>query len=97
MKVIIAILGLVSLSSTVFAANCEKAVLELAQVNLDSKAKAYNFESSYITAATLKKISENSKSGASLYTVVGSIYKADYKIQVGVDSSCSIETLTIQE
>ena len=97
MKTIIAILSLVSISSTVFASNCEKAVLEIAKANLDSKAKAYGFKSSDIAANTLKKVSENSNTGASSYSLLGSIYKADYNIQVGVDSSCSIKTLKIQE
>lgn len=97
MKIAIAIFGLVSMSMTVFAADCNKAVLEIAKLNLDSKAKAYGFEQSYISEGTLKKISQNEKSGAAMYSVVGSIYRADYSVLVGVDSSCSIETLKIQE
>ncbi len=97
MKALIAILSLVSISSTVFAANCEKAALEIAKLNLDSKAKAYSFDSSDIAANTLKKVSENAETGATLYTVVGFIYKAGYQIQVGLDSSCSVESLQIKE
>jgi hypothetical protein len=96
MKVIFAILSLVSISSTVLAADCEKAVLELAKANLDSKAKAYSFESSDINESTLKKVRKDSKTGSALYIVAGSIYRANYIIHVGVDSSCGIETLKIQ-
>jgi hypothetical protein len=32
-----------------------------------------------------------------VYSLNGEIYRGEYKIQVGLDSSCSIESLTITD
>jgi hypothetical protein len=97
MKKMPTILSLVLMSSTVFAANCDKAALELAKVNLDSKAKTYSFDSSFILDSSLKKTAEDSKNDSISYNVVGSIYRTDYKINIVLDNSCSIKSITIQE
>ena len=97
MKVLVAILSLVSLSTTVFAATkCDSAVIEIAQANLDLKAKASQFSGSTIIEDSLKQLS-STKDGSLVYSVGGDIYKGEYSIEVQMDSFCSVETVRITE
>ena len=91
-----AIFTVLAISSTVFAADkCDKAAIDLAKMNLDSKAKAYAFPESYVNAKSLKLLSQ-SKDVVS-YSMIGNINKAGYTIQIDLDSTCSIMALKIQE
>lgn len=100
MKYMIALLSLLTISSTVFAApaslsKCEKTVLRIAKMTLDQKAKAYTFTSSDIMKDSLSK--SQSSSSQSTYVVSGYIYKAGYDVLVTVDSSCGLESVLITE
>jgi hypothetical protein len=97
MKTIVAILSLMSISSTVFAVeNCGKEALEIIKMNLDSKAKVYGFAGSSINESLLKVVGQSSD-GSIEYSVSGDIYKSQYSIRVGLDSSCSLEALKIKD
>ena len=98
MKKMTIFLSLMLLSSAVFAADCDQSVLKIAQLNLDSKAQSKRFRSidnryrsSDIYQNSLKKLSQDSKSGSAVYSLVGSINKTDYSIRIDVDRSCGIE------
>ncbi|WP_413576499.1 hypothetical protein ACLVWU_00475 [Bdellovibrio sp. HCB290] len=95
MRNVTTILGLMLMSSMVFASDCNTAVLKVAKLNIDLKAKAYGFESGGIIKNSLKKVNQDSETGSTAYMLGGWIYKSDYEIQVVVDSSCGIETLKI--
>lgn len=87
MKVLLVILAAVSFSTSVFAAGkCDKVALETAQAKLDQKAQAYGFDASDIDNSTLK--STDSDSGKSVYSVTGYIYKAEYTVQMELNSAC---------
>ena len=97
MKVLLAILSLVSFSTTVLAADsCGNTVTEIAKMNLDSKAKAYGFAESSLIESSLKKLS-STKDGSMVYSVGGDIYKAEYSVEVKLDSSCGVESVVITE
>jgi hypothetical protein len=97
MKVFLAILSLVSFSTTVFAADsCANTVKEIAKMNLDSKAKAYGFAESSLIESSLKQMSTN-KEGSMVYSIGGDIYKAEYSVEVKMDSSCGVESIVITE
>ncbi len=97
MKKVFTILSLLAISSTGLAANtCVKETLAVAKMNLDSKAKAYGFPESFIIESSLRMISQ-SNDGSIIYSVGGDIYKGEYDIQIGMDSSCSIESLRITD
>ena len=97
MKIFASILTATFFSTAVFAANaCDQTALDIAKMNMDSKAKAYSFESSDIMASSLRKIS-SANSGEIKYSVTGFIYKAQYSIELKLDSSCGIQSVSINE
>lgn len=96
MKKMTTIIGLMIISSTVFAANCDKEALDIAKMNLDSKARSYQFPEGDIMTQSLKKISSK-KNGSLIYSVGSYIYKSEYNIRVQLDSSCSVESVRITE
>lgn len=96
MKVLLTILSLVSFSTTVFASTCDKTVIEIAKMNLASKAMAYGFAESSLIQSSLKQLN-STKDGSFVYLIGGDIYKAEYSIRVQVDSSCGVESVNITE
>jgi hypothetical protein len=99
-KILVALLSLIVLSSSAFAANtddnCKQAAINIAKMNLDSKAQAYGFTASDIEASSVQLVHQDNE-GALLYDMNGSIYKGSYDVQVGLDSSCGVESVKIQD
>jgi len=89
--------GALSLASTVYAQDCKQQALKLAKMTLDSKAQALGFRSSDIMQDSLKKTGEDKITHSKSFTVFGSIYKADYTVEMTLDSLCSLESLKIYE
>lgn len=98
MRVSLAVLGAMLLSTTAFAgADCSKAALAIAKLNLDSKARAFGTSESDIIDETIKQIHPKKK-GSLAYSLEGDIYKAQYDITVQVESDdCSVESVRIVE
>jgi hypothetical protein len=110
MKTQILFLALMALSLTTLAqvtqtaiapkvadVKCKTEGIEIAQWNLDTKARAIGFEGSYIIKDSFQKFSEKSKDGSTMYVVGGNIYKAEYAITMTLDDQCSLESLIIKE
>lgn len=95
MKNIISVLSLILISSPALAKNCDKEAVAIAKLNLDSKAKAYGFNSSDIMESSLKKLSEGADTIS--YSISGEIYKGEYEITLSLDNSCSIKSLNIKD
>jgi hypothetical protein len=107
MKSFIAILGLLTISSTVFAAEpkverCEKEILKVAEVNMDLKAYAYKLEDQIsktliggvIQPASLKQISNNPQ-GVISATMQARVIKGLYRIEIQMDQWCSLVDIKI--
>ncbi len=93
---IVMALALVSFNS--FASDCRETVLEIAQLNLDQQAYAYGFEEgSAIDSESILVTEEPSEDGSNMYMVNGYIYKASYSVFVDLDSSCRLQSVSIQE
>jgi hypothetical protein len=77
--------------------DCAKAAFDIAKLNLDSKARAYRFENSDFQETAPKYIDYNAKKDTETFAFDGYIYKASYALLVEVDSSCSVESVKIEE
>lgn len=98
-KILVPLLSLMILSSTAFATgsdNCKQAAIDIARMNLDSKAQAYGFTGGDIESSSAKLVHQDNE-GALIYDMTGDIYKAVYDVQVGLDSSCSVESVKIHD
>lgn len=93
------IAGLLLISSTVFASSddCKRQVVELAQMNMDARAKAHGFQASHIDETTVAQLPGADESGIKVYRVLGAIYRADFTVTIAVNTSCGIESLVIKD
>ena len=98
MKLVVTILSLVLIQATASASaiDCQQKAIEVAQMNIDAKARAYEHESGYIDAKSIQKSAQDQEDTVS-YSMVGSIYKADYSISLTMDGSCGLKSLEIKE
>lgn len=79
------------------ANKCKAAVTEIAKMNMDQKAKAYNFDESAISVAVFEKSVQGENEKNYIYNVDAYIYKGNYNVEVTVDSSCSVNSVKITE
>ena len=97
MKYFLAAFVVLALSPAAFAVGsaleCKSEAEAIAKMNLDQKARAYQDEQADMTPS-LTKLKKGSVSRAT-YEVIGAIYRTDYRVQVTVDSSCSVEAVRL--
>ncbi len=80
-------------------AECGKAAISIAQMNLDQKARAAKFTGSLIIEKSLKKMSQNESGSADTlnYQLSGQIYQGSYLISVIMGSDCGVKSVSITD
>ena len=72
---------------------CKNAAKAVAKMNMDQKAQAYSFQTSYVDDA-----SDAVKNGDLLkYSLSADIYRANYTVEVILDTSCAVHSVKIKE
>lgn len=77
--------------------DCKSAAQDIAKMNLDQRARAYQFSESDIPTNQNVEVSENKKAHTTSYIFEGYIYKGTYSVSVEVDSLCGVEFVSIKE
>lgn len=76
---------------------CLDAAKAVAKMNMDQKAQSYQFAQSDVDNATFVKEIKTKNETLRSYSVGAYIYRANYTVNVTLDSSCGVMSVNIKE
>lgn len=82
---------------TMKAIQCKKAAGEVAKLNMDQKARAYTLDESAVDEAVFEQSIQGQDEKLYKFNVAAFIYRANYNVEVVLDSSCGVDSVKIKE